>query len=60
MKPRFLSVAGVPELTVSAVELEPALVRVVDMERIVANSSIVEISEGDLEVVKPVLSVLPA
>ena len=60
MKPRFLSVAAVPELAVFAVELEPALVRVVDMKKIVISSSVVEILEGDLEVVKPVLSVLPA
>ena len=53
MIPRFLPVVTVPELAVFAVELEPALVRVVDMKRIVANSSVVQISEGDLGVVKP-------
>lgn len=53
MKPRFLSVVAETELAVFAVELEPALVRVVDMKRIVVSSSVVQISEGDLEVVKP-------
>ena len=53
MKPRFLPVVGVPELAVFAVELEPALVRVVDMKKIVVSSSVVQILEGDLEVVKP-------
>ena len=53
MTPPFLPVAAVPELAVSAVELEPALVRVVDMKKFVVNSSVVQISEGDLEVVKP-------
>ena len=57
MKPRFLSVVAVPELAVFAVELEPVLVQVVDMKRIVVNSPVVQISEGDLEVVKPVLLV---
>ena len=57
MKPRFLPAVGVPELAVFAVELEPVLVQVVDMKRIVVNSPVVQISEGDLEVVKPVLLV---
>ena len=53
MKPRFLSVAAGTGLAVFAVELEPVLVLVVDMKRIAVNSSVVQISEGDLEVVKP-------